>query len=241
MEGGSALERQRALPRGFSLSQLKAEATRLRRLYESLELPLVIGHGDLKPSNLMLCDHADPECAVEGVQCGLDDIVFIDFELAGRHYRGYDLFKLFRTNGEITPENLDAFLTRYLPVYARAADTANAAADNGEPPSPWLNQEPNAIAEEIAAELQEAELEEFTYETLLFEPLSWFEAAVFFVFAMREFPDEAHRWERLAVSRWKCYCASAHLVDASSEGTLELLEARERCARLRERLLSARL
>tara|TARA_B100000524_G_scaffold345349_1_gene243827 strand:+ start:1047 stop:1343 length:297 start_codon:yes stop_codon:yes gene_type:complete len=82
----------------------------------------------------------------------------------GRHYRGYDLFKLFRTNGEITPENLDAFLTRYLPVYARAADTANAAADNGEPPSPWLNQEPNAIAEEIAAELQEAELEEFTYE-----------------------------------------------------------------------------
>lgn len=86
VEGGSALERQRALPRGFSLSQLKAEATRLRRLYESLELPLVIGHGDLKPSNLMLCDHADPECAVEGVQCGLDDIVFIDFELAGNSH-----------------------------------------------------------------------------------------------------------------------------------------------------------
>ena len=88
----------------------------------------------------------------------------------GRHYRGYDLFKLFRTNGEITPENLDAFLTQYLPVYARAADTANAAADNCEPPSPWLNQEPNAIAEEIAAELQEAELEEFTYE--VYPPLN---------------------------------------------------------------------
>ena len=33
-----------------------------------------------------------------------------DFELAGAHYRGYDLYKLFRTSGELSQPNLRAFL-----------------------------------------------------------------------------------------------------------------------------------
>ena len=44
----------------------------------------VLGHGDLKPSNVLRLRRGG--------------ITFIDFELAGPNYRGYDIFKLFRTS-----------------------------------------------------------------------------------------------------------------------------------------------
>ena len=34
-----------------------------------------------------------------------DAPTFIDFELGGPHYRGYDLFKLFRTSGNFSEAN----------------------------------------------------------------------------------------------------------------------------------------
>jgi len=50
---------------------------------ESLHLPIVIGHGDFKPSNVFWTSG--------------NTVRLIDFETAGCHYRGYDLAKIFRT------------------------------------------------------------------------------------------------------------------------------------------------
>ncbi|KAH8066447.1 hypothetical protein JL722_889 [Aureococcus anophagefferens] len=98
----------------------------------------VLGHGDFKPSNVLLHDGA---------------AVFIDFELAGPNYRGYDIFKLFRTN-EMAPAS-DAELLRFIAVYL-----AEGGADSGD-----------------------AEAARCLAESKLFEPLTWLEAAIFFEFA----------------------------------------------------------
>ena len=79
-----------ALPPGFTLAAIRAEVERMRTRCEALELPVVRGHGDLKPSNVM---RRSARAAPTGGGGGGGDggeIVFIDFELAGRHYRGYD-------------------------------------------------------------------------------------------------------------------------------------------------------
>ena len=84
-------------------AEVRREVARMRSRCDALGLPVVVGHGDLKPSNVM-SDSADPD----------GGICFIDFELAGAHYRGYDLYKLFRTAGEMSRANMGAFLTEYL-------------------------------------------------------------------------------------------------------------------------------
>ena len=40
------------------------------------------------------------------------------------------------------------------------------------------------------------------------EQLTWLEAAVFFLFAIRQFPDEAPTWAPLAAQRWERCAAS---------------------------------
>lgn len=78
-------------------SLVRDEVMRQRELLEPLHLPIVLGHGDLKPSNII------------GGR-------FIDFEVSGMHYRGFDLAKLFRTDHptELSDDNLNAFLECYL-------------------------------------------------------------------------------------------------------------------------------
>ena len=71
------------LPRGVTLELLEHETRRMRRCADAVRLPIIHGHGDLKPSNVMS-------------SAGDTHVQFIDFELAGAHYRGYDLHKLFR-------------------------------------------------------------------------------------------------------------------------------------------------
>lgn len=67
---------------------------------QALKLPVVLGHGDFKPSNVILWDQK---------------AIFLDFEMVGCHYRAYDLAKFFRTNHPTpwTKENREAFYRYY--------------------------------------------------------------------------------------------------------------------------------
>ncbi|KAJ1462013.1 hypothetical protein M885DRAFT_506065 [Pelagophyceae sp. CCMP2097] len=90
-------------PHAPSLVHLRTEATRLfAKLDDScLGGDYVMGHGDLKPSNVML--------QAEG-----EGPLFIDFELAGPNFRGYDVFKLFRARDRVPDESLKYFAEAYL-------------------------------------------------------------------------------------------------------------------------------
>ena len=74
----------------------------------------VLGHGDPKLSNVLMIERGG--------------ITFIDFELAGPNYRGYDIFKLFRTSKRRRrPTLLLSFVEAYLGEGAtqRAASAAS--------------------------------------------------------------------------------------------------------------------
>jgi len=172
----------------IDVPQVRREVSRMRARFDALELPVVVGHGDLKPSNVMLT-------ASEG-----ERICFIDFELAGAHYRGYDLFKLFRTAGKMSTRNLKVFLSEYLDALPGAP---------------------------TRAESRELMLEEIYAETLAAEPLTWLEAAVFFLFAVREYPSERERWAPLATQRWTAYLVSASAIDDGGAVTSALRSARQ--------------
>lgn len=75
---------------------VRDEVFRQQRLLEPLNLPVVLGHGDFKPSNII------------GDR-------FIDFETSGMHYRGFDLAKLFRTDNptKLSSDNMNTFLEYY--------------------------------------------------------------------------------------------------------------------------------
>lgn len=81
---------------GFSA--IREHVLRQRELIEPLNLPVVLGHGDLKPANVV--GHH-----------------FIDFEVSGMHYRGFDVAKLFRTDRaptQVSEDNMNAFIKCYL-------------------------------------------------------------------------------------------------------------------------------
>jgi tRNA A-37 threonylcarbamoyl transferase component Bud32 len=82
------------------VSLVERQVSQQRQSIEALELPTVLGHGDLKPSNII----------------GEKTPRFIDFEISGMHYRGFDLAKLFRTKHptRLTKDNLKRFLECYL-------------------------------------------------------------------------------------------------------------------------------
>ena len=84
----------KALPPSVSFDRLCAEVARMRERCDVLQLPMVHGHGDLKPSNIMrrppeatahLLMH---EALLTAGRKAVDQICFIDFELSGLHYRG---------------------------------------------------------------------------------------------------------------------------------------------------------
>mmetsp|Transcript_14927 Transcript_14927/g.45305 ORF Transcript_14927/g.45305 Transcript_14927/m.45305 type:complete len:365 (+) Transcript_14927:1121-2215(+) len=216
-----------ALPRGVSAAAVGSEVRRMRSRFEALELPVVNGHGDLKPSNLMIpasTAAAAPSASASAAAgstgsasagaAPLPTVTFIDFELAGAHYRGYDLYKLFRTSGHLSHKNMRAFLRDYLRCLAEA----------DQPP-----------AGQRRTRVAKSDLREIHAEALAFEPLTWLEAAVFFFFAMATYPAKAHEWQPLALDRWESYLASAHLVEQDGPATRELLAARHRKRALRSR------
>ena len=85
---------------------------------------------------------------------------------------------------------------------------------------------PALTSTDTPLELRALELDELLAETYAAEPLTWLEAAIFFLFACAEYPAEAERWAPLAEQRWQRYLVSAHLVDDDGEATLALARAR---------------
>lgn len=214
---GHIAKRPERIPEPFTLNMVVDEVAAVRRKLEALPLGIVTGHGDFKPSNIMV-DPGALSSTPQG-QGGrpapapftYDDVLFIDFELAGPNYRGFDLFKLFR-RGQPTP-----------PASAPAA--AAASADGDEEAKLHVNvteaAEAAAAGAHDDASIDEERLRRFldTYldayndmrghegerdtaipvagrrddslaslvaETHLFEPLTWLEAAIFFLFAIQE-------------------------------------------------------
>lgn len=123
-----------------------------RNQLDFLELPIVFGHGDFKPSNIIMVMENDDE----------HDVVakFIDFEMVGWHFRAFDLAKLFRattatssstTTTTTTDQNRQAFLQQYLQQMEKNNDATGATT------LPLLQ-----------------------LESQLLLPMAWLEAAIFF-------------------------------------------------------------
>lgn len=98
--------RLEVLPKTVNLADLRSEADRMEHFLRTRQKSIVLAHGDLKPSNIMLVQE-DPV-----------ELQLIDLELAGPNYRGFDLMKLFRTS----PESFNAScFADFLAVYCESA------------------------------------------------------------------------------------------------------------------------
>lgn len=168
-----------AVPKGMSVGAVADAVSEAERELRDVGLKLVLGHGDLKPSNVVRLP------ASRGDGPG-GRIRFIDFELAGPSYRAFDLYKLFRTGGERSDAAMDAFLREYLRALG---------------------------GRETVEHLRD--------EVLMFEPITWLEASLFFVFANALDPSD--EWERLALDRWRHFEATRHKL---REGARRLRRAR---------------
>lgn len=147
------------MPPGLtSLEVVINEVKSARRELELHNPMIVLGHGDLKPSNVI--EH-------EG------RVTLIDFELGGPNYRGFDLMKMFRTAGTFSEDGLRHFLQ----VYSESSGSGGS----------------------------DTSVEELMRETKLFLPLTWLEAAVFFLILPQFKPDETQKWNDLAIQRWGQY------------------------------------
>jgi len=87
------------LPEGIpSMEAIEAEVAAAKAALDKQRTPVVFGHNDFKPSNVI--EH-------DGV------VRLIDFELGGPNYRGFDWMKLFRTADSFSEEDLRQFLKAY--------------------------------------------------------------------------------------------------------------------------------
>jgi streptomycin 6-kinase len=136
----------------------------------SLKLPIVLGHGDFKPPNVMVVD-------------GVAKV--LDLEIAGNHFRAYDLAKFFRTEQKTrhTEHNQLDFLSMYL----------KACGDKMASSSP---------------ELLKAESD-------LLLPMSWLEAAIFFECSSTIDAAQRDMWIKLAKDRMQNYWKSMESHQAS--------------------------
>lgn len=84
------------------VTQLHSHYLSQREALSRVELRTVLGHGDLKPSNMMFDKSST--------------VLMIDFETSGAHFRGFDIAKIFRTKqpSPYTDRNRNAFLKEYL-------------------------------------------------------------------------------------------------------------------------------
>ena len=150
-----------------------------RALIERAHLPLVLGHGDLKPTNVL----ARPSGSE--IVHGYSDAVLIDFELSGVNYRGFDLCKLFRNDAGAINTSPTGPLWSFLNGY-RVCCQKSPGAGSGYMPSV------DSLAAEAAA----------------LEPATWLEASVFFMTVLCEDGFSAAQYdvaERLSTHRWERY------------------------------------
>ena len=166
------------LEAGWSHRALSEEVREMRDALEPLGLTSVLCHGDFKPSNIILGRRT-------GGGKG-EEVVVIDYELSGPGYRGYDFCKLFRTGqAEQSRRNMRAFAEAYLGLLAEPG----GAQEETIPPS-------------------KAEIDAVLAEMELFEPLTWLEAGIFFLFAARGDPSDQDKWVALALDRLGHYARS---------------------------------
>ena len=96
-----------SLPAGIELPVLRREVEIMANTVGKMGFSVVLSHGDLKPSNVMLLGD-DP---VDDVRLIDLDVRLIDLELAGPNYRGFDLAKLFRIDpSRFSEERFSEFL-----------------------------------------------------------------------------------------------------------------------------------
>merc|ERR1712217_595561 len=134
-----------------------------RRMLDGADFPVMLCHGDFKPSSVILATNED---------C----VTIIDHELAGPNYRGFDLMKVFRTDSQSSALSMKMFFSSYLKSMGQPSTDV-----------------------QVAALVREAKM---------FEPLTWLEAACFFLAMPQLKPQETPRWNALAVDRWSKYMSA---------------------------------
>lgn len=136
------------------------------------------GHGDCKAANVMVLtgdtNRDDLPCRAQ----------LIDLELTGMHFRSYDLAKLFRTKSPTPFSNQNRRV--FLEQYASAYNEQNTKRNNGQ-------DAPQAL-----------DPDELERQSDLILPLTWLEAAIFFVCTAAS-SLETMKWNELAADRLACY------------------------------------
>merc|ERR1711865_747804 len=90
------------LPKGMpTFLEIAAEVKATRKALEVHRPAVVLGHGDCKPSNVMVSWENEKV------------VKLIDFELGGPNYRGFDLMKIFRTASGPSEPCMRHFLHEY--------------------------------------------------------------------------------------------------------------------------------
>jgi aminoglycoside phosphotransferase (APT) family kinase protein len=150
------------------------------RLEEEFRLPMVTwGHGDCKPSNIILtADHGE--------------VCFLDLELTGYNYRAYDLAKLLFRHS--LPSDVDSTIPGRCQDCVLRAYLSSSCSDNN-------NNNNNDVVDIHAS------MEQLRIECNLLLPMTWLEAALFFE-ATKETvaeEDKKQEWERLAQNRLENY------------------------------------
>ena len=175
------------LEAGWTHDRLCQEVQTMRQTLDALELPQVLCHGDFKPSNIVVVNDSSGGG-------GVGEIVLIDYELSGPGYRGFDFFKLFRTGdpSRQNGDNMAAFVRSYL----RSTDKRE---------------------KDASSTIGSARVEQVLAEMKLFEPLTWLEAGIFFLFAAKGDPTQTVRWEKLALDRFSNFDASKGRFQANLE------------------------
>uniref|UniRef100_A0A7S4S7S5 ethanolamine kinase n=1 Tax=Ditylum brightwellii TaxID=49249 RepID=A0A7S4S7S5_9STRA len=190
---------------GWTFERIENEIQLMHQTLDDLGLPLVLAHGDLKPSNIIVAQEVDNnKNSQQQPSLHNHHVVLIDFELGGLNYRGYDIFKLFRTSSNENcghgqyPKNMKAFVEAYVEEM-RQGQKEQARDTGGHGNIFSVNQ--NGEMEADNSELVDL----IICETLLFEPLTWLEAGVFYLFATKGDAYQKERWTELALDRFENY------------------------------------
>ena len=95
-------------PKGWTFEKVVDEIDFVRNAIDPLNLPQVLSHGDLKPTNVMLLREESSSFRHK--------VSFVDFEISGLNYRGYDIYKLFRTSNssKYSSNNMEVFIKSYV-------------------------------------------------------------------------------------------------------------------------------
>jgi thiamine kinase-like enzyme len=160
------------------------------------------GHGDLKFSNIMFHrrdslegHHGYNRKNPDESKVNKAPFRFIDLELAGRHYRSYDLAKLFRTNKATlhTKRNQHTLLLAYAEACKRDGTESSLAGEHGGP----------SCVHELERQIR------------LVAPMTWLEAAIFFLcmVALSDTDDMRRKWTALAWDRLENYRSSLRQVN----------------------------